>query len=147
MTDAMDLVQEAFFAAAKGDAALSVKITDAGGRFGWFLGGIPGDFGLTDAVAAVTVDAETALAKGDKEDLTVLLSIAAHKHSLAKGVAADLLRLFHPNGGRQWKPLALGEGWRGFVRREFADWSNDPTSELRRRTLRFRVLAGRTRAA
>lgn len=141
----LDLVQEAFFAAAKGDSALSAKITDAAGRFGWFLGGIPGSFRMSDSVAAVTVDAETAIARGAHEDVTLTLSVAAHRHRLAGQVAADILRLFHPGAGRQWKPLVLGDGAAGHVRREFADWSNDPTSELARRTMRFRVIVGRPR--
>ncbi len=147
MTDTLDLVQEALFAAAKGDAALAGRITDAAGRFGWFLGGIPAGFGLSDAVAAVTLDAETALARGDKEEVTATLTVTAQTHKQAKAVAADLLRLFHPGGGRQWKPLALAESHAGYIRKEFADWANDPLSELRRRTLRFRVLVGRPRAA
>lgn len=147
MTDAQDLVQEALFALANGDLALKGRITDAEGNFGWFQGGVPARFGLDENVAALTVDSETAAARGDTEQVTVTLSVLAQTHKLARAVAADLLRLFHPSGGRQWKPIALADGHAGYIRREFADWANDPGSELKRRNMRFRVLVARPRAA
>ncbi len=147
MTDALDLVKEAVFAAVKGDSALAAKLTDAGGRFGFFLGGIPAEFGLTDKVAALTLESGTALAAGSKESVTVTLAVAAHTHALVRDVAADLIRLLHPSGGRMWRPLALKDGAAGFIRREFADDAHDPASELRRRILRFRAIVGGPRAA
>ena len=147
MTEALDLVKEAVFLAVKGDSVLAAKVTDAGGLLGFFLGGIPARFGLADKVAAITLEAGTALARGSKEEVTVTLAVTAHKDALVRDVAADLDRLFHPGGGKQWRPLALKEGAAGFIRREFADDANDPASELRRRNLRFRVLVGGPRAA
>lgn len=147
MTDPTDLVHEAMFAAAQGDSALSAKLRDGGGRLGWFTGRIPAAFRLSDTVAAVTVEGMTSLRRGDKEEVTITLSVTAQRHGLAKAVDADLLRLFHPSGGNQWKPLALPDGHVGFGRREFADWSNDRDSEVARRNLRFRVLVARPRAA
>jgi hypothetical protein len=128
-------VKAAMYSRMTADAQLMAKLSS-----GPYLGRLPDTARFTREKAIITMEGETSIARGTREEVTVTCNIWSLSHDVAEGVAADLARLFHPTAPRKyWVPLATTNGDRAFTRVEYGLDLPDPTSEVWHRVVRIRV--------
>lgn len=137
----MRSIKRAVYQRIVGDARIMALL----GNKGPFLGALPRVSPHSREEAAITIDGDTSIARGSKEEVTINLQVYSLSHDVVEEVAANLDRLFHPAPGRQWVPLSVADG-QAFVRREFAADVPDPASELWHKVIRLRVHFGRAPA-
>lgn len=131
-------VKKAIWMILSGDTTLAAMLNSQP-----YMGRLPDTAKITREKGAVSISGDTTLARGDREDQTLIVDVWTLTHDLAESIYERLLVLLHPvSRSTQWRALAVSPD-RAFIRLESAFDLPDSTSELFHKAIRFRVLYAR----
>jgi hypothetical protein len=102
---------------------------------------LPSDSPHTREVGAITMEFESVVEEGGKENQFVTLHVWGFRKGLVEDISKDIDRLFHSYRWR-WVPLDVGPGAKAFTRVEFRADVLDADSELFHKVIRVRVKYG-----